>query len=221
MAHRPGKAKGIGTRTPQDLARGGLRQSALRGVAVQWGRSEERLARAVPFFAADYKVLGLLGVTPQGGLRWYGGTPAHASARHVAFKDTAAGPPAEAAAALDAKTLHDAFYFDPQEVLLIAATGQPAARALEAAVNLARHRLLDRRVVDVVYERSLHRVRGFLLAGPLGRPHPLAVYAVPGLRASLEPPPDSPETRMDPAAAAEAAQREPRWLRLVRLLLGG
>lgn len=163
----------------------GVRQRKLRGIVCRWGNQMRRETLLIPVFQADYKVRGFIGISSRVRPVWYSGVPITVERGELAFKaygSRAATPLPEC----DPEVFQGAFYFDPSYAvrsLAYSALGHPD---LLQAVNLAGQKLNDRTVHDVVFERTWHRVRGFILRKGLLSFESISVMRIPGLANALQ-----------------------------------
>jgi hypothetical protein len=187
----------------------GMRQRKLRGIVCRWGNQMRRETLLIPVFQADYKVRGFIGISSRVRPVWYGGVPITVASRELAFKafgSKAATPLPEC----DPEVFQGAFYFDTAYAVRSLANSALGHPAMLEAVNLAGQRLRGHRVHDVVFERSWHRVRGFILRRGLLSFESISVMRIPGLANALQPrmerrPPQPLSPRDRPAGRSTAA----------------
>lgn len=151
----------------------------------------------LPIFGTDYKVRGMVGLLPLAPPLWYPGSPVAVTSERLVFKDTDYAEPLPIAELLalegeqaqdEAERWKDALVFDPtrriERWLRHSAAGRQDSM-LPAPRNIAGQLLLGQPVLDVVYEPSLHRVRGFWVRRNWYSRHELSALGIPALRESL------------------------------------
>ena len=194
----------------------GVQQRTLRRTLCQWGDQSRTHFVLVPFFHSDYKVIGIVGWSPNEDPVWYPGVPVTVERRRLVFKGslTKLPPPW---AELPANAFDEAYYHDSWGALKAEIQMMPGAPSLERAANLAGSRLSGRIIVDVMFERPLHRVRAFVLKGRFFRNRTVSIMSMPALTEALQPPAKT-EART-PALDAVPLPREGWITRLIRKAL--
>lgn len=194
----------------------GVQQRTLRRTLCQWGDQSRTHFVLVPFFHSDYKVIGIVGWSPNEEPVWYPGVPVTVARRRLVFKGslTELPPPW---AELPADTFDGAYYHDSWGALKAEIQMMPGAPSLERAANLAGSRLSGRIIVDVMFERPLHRVRAFVLKGRFFRNRIVSILSMPALTEALQPP--AKTKARAPTLDAVSLRREGWITRLIRKAL--
>ena len=91
-------------------------------------------------------------------------------------------------AELPANTFDETYYHDSWGALKAEIQMMPGAPSLERAANLAGSRLSGHLILDVLFERPLHRVRAFVLRGRFFRNRTVSIMSMPALTEALQPP---------------------------------
>jgi len=194
--------------------RTGITQRQLQRVTVHWGPQQRRHMALVPLFDAGYKVLGLAGLDMVGAPLWYPGVPLTVERRRLVFRSSLSDASPQWSEA-PAEALDHCYFFDTWGAVQVLVPREPGAPAFAHAVNLAGNRIQGERVLDVIFEPALHRVRAFLLRGRWGRRHEVLVFRVRALERAV---------RFGPAPIPDAAPTVPPaapsgWMgRLMRAL---
>ncbi len=194
----------------------GVQQRTLRRTLCQWGDQSRTHFVLVPFFHSDYKVIGIVGWSPNEEPVWYPGVPVIVERRRLVFKDalTALPPPW---AELPANAFDEAYYHDSWGALKAEIQMMPGAPSLERAANLAGSRLSNRRILDVLFEPPLHRVRAFVLKGQFFRNRTVSIMSMPALAEALQTPTEKDERARAPIVVPP---RKEGWItRLIRKAL--
>ncbi len=140
----------------------GTHQSRLRRIIARWGKLQRRHKVLIPFFHDDYRVFGFMGVTPRVEPVWYPGLPVAVTPGEVSFKSLERDVP-PGLAECDPDTFEGAYFYDGSQELAQLVMLNQRYPSFERTVNLANYRLKGRRVTDLAFERTLHRVRGFII----------------------------------------------------------
>ena len=194
----------------------GVQQRTLRRTLCQWGDQSRTHFVLVPFFHSDYKVIGIVGWSPNEEPVWYPGVPVTVDRRRLVFKNslTELPPPW---AELPADTFDGAYYHDSWGALKAEIQMMPGAPSLERAANIAGSRLSGRRILDVLFEPPLHRVRAFVLKGQFFRNRTVSIMSMPALTEALQPP--AKTKARAPTLDAVSLRREGWITRLIRKAL--
>jgi hypothetical protein len=193
----------------------GIEQRSLRRFGVRWGAELRRHDALVPLFDEACRVLGLVGLDVMTGVTWYPGVPLTVERRALIFKvGHLAAPPAWSE--VPPGLLERCGYFDRSGLLAVLMALQPGAPSLAGALNLAGRRIGEGRVVDAIYEPTLHRVRALALRGRWGRVRRVSILRLPGLAAALRAGPQ--RAALSAPMVVPLAGRPGAARRLVRLL---
>ena len=194
----------------------GVQQRTLRRTLCQWGDQSRTHFVLVPFFHSDYKVIGIVGWSPNEEPVWYPGVPLIVDRRRLVFKNSATELPPPWAE-LPADTFDGAYYHDSWGALKAEIQMMPGAPSLERAANLAGSRLSGRRILDVLFEPPLHRVRAFVLKERFFRNRTVSIMSMPALTEALQPP--AKTKARAPTLDAVSLRREGWITRLIRKAL--
>ena len=187
----------------------GIEQRRLRRVTVRWGPQERRHLALVPVFDAGYKVLGMVGMDSDSPPMWYPGVPLIVEPGRMTFKSSLSTSSPEWSE-VPPELLEACYFLDPWGAILALVPHLTGAPPLDGAVNLVGGRIQGERIVDLVFEPALHRVRAFVLRGRWHRQHRVPVLRLPALAqclqrprvpqldvAALGAPPERPQGRLE------------------------
>lgn len=167
----------------------GTRQKRLQRIACEWGRDVREHSFVYPVFTTNYRVNGVLAYSLGAEPVWYPGSPAAVEKRRLRFKAPFAEDGPLAARALHPDTFQGAYLCDPWRIIAEAVRGYTQGRALTPPVDIFEYEVRGQPLIDVVYERPLHRVRGFVVRrGIFYRTRTLSVLEIPALAEALKPP---------------------------------
>ncbi len=167
----------------------GTRQKRLHRITCEWGRDVREHSFVYPLFTRDCRVNGVLAYSLGAEPVWYPAPPAAVEKRRLRFKAFAAEDGPLAIGALHADTFQGAYLCDPWRVIAEAVRVYAQGRAMTPPTDIFEYGLRGRPLIDVVYERPLHRVRGFVVRrGTFYRTQTLSVLEIPALAEALTPP---------------------------------
>jgi hypothetical protein len=193
----------------------GIEQRLLRRVSVRWGPQERRHLAMVPLFDPGYKVLGLVGLDSDAPPRWYPGVPLTVERGRMVFRSSLSTASPEWSD-VPPELLTECYFLDPWGAILALVPHVPGGPSLAGAVNLAGCRIRGERIVDIVFEPALHRVRALQLRGRWRRSGRVQVLRLPPLSQCLQRP---TVPQLDAAALGAPPERPQGMLeRFVRVL---
>lgn len=170
-------------------AREGTRQRALHRITCEWGRWVTRHAVVCAVFQPDYKVRGLIGFNLGDRPVWYPGVPITVSGKHLVFNpgfDQAGPPPADE---WPGGLLDGAYICDPWQVVAPAIATARAAGGREALGrwrDVFEARIPAGTIEDIIYEHTLHRLRGIIVRRGWFRRKTYSLLEIPPLAESLK-----------------------------------
>jgi hypothetical protein len=201
--------------------RHGTSQRKLYNLRVQWGPQELRHLAVIPVFDRGYKVLGLVGLDSERPPVWYPGVPLVVQPRLLVMRSSLSDASPEWHE-VEPGHLENVCFFDSWGAILALVPKMPGAPSLAGSVNLVGGRIRGQRIVDVIYESSLHRVRALRLRPAWGRARDVPILRIPALWENLEqslvqpldleafgPPPARPESWIERIARLVTSTRAP------------
>ena len=165
-----------------------MRQRALRKTECVWDKKVRMHSMLLPVFGSDYRVRGMIALSTEEAPLWYPGIPISLEAGRLTFKTGAREHPM-GLHEVGPEAWEGSYYLDERHILERFLPWFGPGGEKPGPLNIQGGRIRGRKILDVVYEFSLHRVRWIdVRSGWLGS-QLISVMSIPPLKDSLEPAP--------------------------------